>query len=528
MGPTPDAGIRRQERHLELRDYFRIARRRRWLIALVFAACAGLALLYSSTRPPVYEATAKVFIGPRTVDKSNVADALQELTFSRDFLASYAELLRGRALAERVVEQLQLKTSPANLVKRISANVVQDTRIIQVRVSDESRDGAALIANTAVQTFVSDIQQDFGGGATGVQATIVEPAIPPASRSAPAPMRDGILGGFLGLMIGIGGAVLLEQMDTRLRTREDVERALDPIPVLVTVPELPAELSRDRRFAVEADPRGLVAEAFRILRTNVQFLAVDQPIRRVLVTGALAGDGKTTVSANLAASLATAGYSTLLMEADLRRPTVHEYIKARPSPGIAEVLLGRASLDAAIRKTSVDGLSILTSGAIPPNPSELLGSQRMVEIVEEVSAMHDVVVLDTPPTLPVTDAVVLAPRTDGVILVVRANETHRDAVRAAAEQFQRVGVRILGVVFNAASAEASGYGYQHYYDEAYGVGTGKPRRRGRTKDIAFETALPPNPAGTMPSPGGEWTAGRVNGAPPIPSDAPNPERPVLG
>lgn len=494
----------------------------------MFASCAGLALLYSSTRPPVYEATAKILIGPRTVDKTNVADALQELTFSRDFLASYAELLRGRALAERVVEQLRLKIPPAVLVRRISANVVQDTRIIQLRVSDQSREGAALIANTAVQTFVSDISEGFGVGSTGVPATIVEPAIPPASRSAPAPMRDGILGGFLGLMIGIGGAVLLEQMDTRLRTREDVERALDPIPVLVTVPELPAELARNRRFAVEADPRGLVSEAFRILRTNVQFLAVDSPIRRVLVTGALAGDGKTTISANLAASLATAGYSTLLMEADLRRPTVHEYIGARPSPGIAEVLLGRASLDAAVRRTSVDGLSILTSGAIPPNPSELLGSQRMVEIIEEVSALHDVVVLDTPPTLPVTDAVVLAPRTDGVILVVRAGETHRDAVRAAAEQFQRVGVRILGVVFNAASAEASGYGYQHYYDGAYGLEPGRARRRGRNKDVAFETAPPPRPAGAGTSAGGEWSVGRANGAPPLPSDAADPDRPLLG
>ncbi|HEX9694676.1 MAG TPA: polysaccharide biosynthesis tyrosine autokinase [Actinomycetota bacterium] len=495
---------------MELRDYIRIVRRRRWLIALTFATCSALALLYSSSRPPTYIATAKVLIGPQTVDRNDAASAIQALTFSRDFLASYAEILRGRTLAERVVEQLQLDTPPAALVGRISSNVVQDTRIIQVRVSDTSRERSALIANTLTELFVSDVQADFAGGAGGVQASVIESAIPPAGRSAPAPMRDGILGAFLGLMIGVGGAVLLEQLDTRLRTREDVERALDPIPVLVTVPRLTADLARERRFAVDADPRGLVSEAFRILRTNVQFLAVDHPIRRVLITGALAGDGKTTISANLAASLSTAGYTTLLVETDLRRPTVHEYIDERPSPGISDVLVGRVTLAQAIRRTRIPGLSVLTSGALPPNPSELLGSQRMVEIIDEAGGMYDVLVLDTPPTLPVTDAVVLAPRTDGVILVVRAGETHRDAVRAAAEQFERVGVRILGVVFNAASAEASGYGYQYYYDKGYASAephAARMPRRGK-EPPPFETSVPP--AAT-----GEWSGGG-NGAPSLP------------
>lgn len=495
-------------------------RRRRWLIALTFATCSALALLYSSSRPPVYIATAKVFIGPQSVDPTNAAQAIQSLTFSRDFLASYAELLRGRTLAERVVEQLQLEIPPAALVGKISSNVVQDTRIIQVRVSDNDRDRAAQIANTITELFVEDIQADFAGGAGGVQASIVEPAIPPAGRSAPSPMRDGILGAFLGLMIGVGGAVLVEQMDTRIRTREDVERALEGVPVLVTVPRLGGEMARERRFAVDADPRGLVAEAFRILRTNVQFLAVDEPIRRVLVTGALAGDGKTTVSANLAASLATAGYSTLLVETDLRRPTVHEYIDGRPSPGISDVLLGRVTLQQAVRRTQVPGLSVLCSGALPPNPSELLGSQRMVEIIDEAGANFDVLVLDTPPTLPVTDAVVLAPRADGVILVVRAGESQRDAVKAAAEQFERVGVRVLGSVFNAASGEASGYGYHHYYADAYGEAPRRTTRASRRskEPPPFETSLPPS---------SEWNAPPKtgNGAPSLPLRSEQPSKP---
>lgn len=499
---------------LELRDYLGIMRRQRWLIALTFATCLSAGLLYSLTRFPVYVATTTVFIGPQIVDRGTVSDAAQALTFSRDLLGLYAELLRGRTLAERVTDQLGLNIPPNVLAENITSTILQDAGIVRIRAADRDRERAALIANTAAGISITDLKKNLAGGVS-VQASIIEPAVPATDPATPSPLRDGVLAGILGLMIGSGGAVLREQIDMRLRTREDAARAVHPLPVLVTVPKLSAQSARIRRFVTDADPNGLAAEVFRILRTNVQFLAVDRPIRRILVTGPSASEGKTTVAANLAASLATAGHTVLLMETDLRRPTIHEYIGAPINPGITEVLLGRAGLTAAIQRTTVPGLSILASGTLPPNPSELLGSERMVDIIEKVSEMHDIVILDSPPTLPVTDAAVLAPRTDGVILVARANQTHRDALRAAAGQFDHPGVRLLGVVFNAADAEASGYAYQYYDNRPY-PNRASPDRNGHSTTRGRRT----DPAGTRLTPAARPTrAGSLDGASPAPAVA---------
>jgi capsular exopolysaccharide synthesis family protein len=261
----------------------------------------------------------------------------------------------------------------------------------------------------------------------------------------------------------MGVVLTLEQLDTRLRTRDDLERKLKMHPILAEVPPLPDDGNR-RSIFIESHPKSAAAESFRILRTNVQFLAVDHAITRVLVTSPFAEDGKTTVSANLAASLAAAGYRTLLVETDLRKPTVHEYFEMAASPGIADVLLGRRTITEAIRPTRIRDLTVLTSGPLPPNPSELLGSQRMVEILDEASALADVIVLDTPPTLPVTDAAVLAPRTDGVILVLRAGRTQAERAKEAIDQIERVGVRVLGLVLNEAP-RAESYYYSAYYAE---------------------------------------------------------------
>lgn len=496
-------------------------RRQRWLIAMTFAVCCSVAVLYSLTRFPVYVATTKVFIGPPTVDRGAVADAAQALTLSRDLLGLYAELLRGRTLAERVVERLQLDFPPAELADRIRSTVVQDAGIIRIGVSDGDGSRAALIANTVADIGIDDLKTNLDG-AVSVHAAVIEPAIPATDPASPTPLRDGILAAMLGLMIGGGGAVLREQLDTRLRTREDVERAVHPVPVLVTVPRLSAQWARLRRFAGQTDPNGFAAEAFRILRTNVQFLAVDRPIRRILVTGPSVNEGKTTVAANLAASLAMAGHRVLLMETDLRRPTIHEYIGAAINPGVTEVLLGRSSLAAAVQRTTITGLSILPSGTLPPNPSELLGSQRMVELIEKASEMHDIVILDTPPTLPITDAAVLAPRTDGVILVARANQTHRDALRMAAGQFDHPGVRLLGVVFNGADAESSGYGYGYqYYDDRPDAQPAAPARAHSKKRKAAAVAE----ARLAPA-ARTWEAGRPqNGSSPpaAPQQTPVPE-----
>ncbi|HEX9315305.1 MAG TPA: CpsD/CapB family tyrosine-protein kinase, partial [Actinomycetota bacterium] len=254
--------------------------------------------------------------------------------------------------------------------------------------------------------------------------------------------------------------VLLEHIDNRILSREEIELALAPLPILAAIPE--ASRSRKRTLFFSENESSHVAESFRILRTNAQFFSVNEPLGRVLVTSPHGKDGKTTVAVNLAASLAASGLRTVLVEADLRRPCASTYFELPPAPGLSDVLVGRSELSEAIRATGVANLLLVPAGTVPPNPSELLGSKPMVSILDELAADGSVVVLDSPPALVVTDAAVLAAQTDEIVLVVRAGRTHRDGAREVKRLFERIGAPIVGVVINCAR-RGDAYGYPHRY-----------------------------------------------------------------
>lgn len=448
---------------MELRDTFMLVWRRRWLVILATLVAGASALAYAQRQINMYQATAKVFIGPGTgaSPSTDVSALVQQSTLSGDFLTSYAAVLQTRTLAAQVVSQANLPLSPDTLASRVKATVITNTRIIQVSVSDPSSERAALAANTLVNAFVKSSLTEFGGQA-GVLASVLEPATVPTAPVSPKPLRDAALGAFLGLMLGVGVAFLLDRLDTRLRARGDVEQLLAPLPTLAAIPAVHA---RKGQMLFARDSDAPVAEAFRILRTNVQFFSLDQPFARILVTSAQARDGKTVVAANLAASLAATGSRTLLVEADLRRPTVSPYFATAPAPGLADLLEGTATVAEAIHATPIPNLSVVPAGTIPTNPSELLGSARMVEVLDALAEGIDVVVVDTPPALVVTDAALLAGQVDGVVLVVRAGSTHRTGAVKTKELFDRIGSQVFGVVVNCATA-ADGYGsaynYQYY------------------------------------------------------------------
>ncbi|MFA5890651.1 MAG: polysaccharide biosynthesis tyrosine autokinase [Actinomycetota bacterium] len=466
-----------------MRDYFRIVWRARWLILACTVVAAGLFFWRAHTADPSYQATSRLFIGPRAVEQTDLSTAIEELNFSREFISSYAVLLRSRTLAERVVAKEHLDSSGSGLADRIQTRVVPDTRIIEVSVTDSSGRRAAVLANTVAETFV-EMQQEFGGRAA-TNATVFEKALEPTIPLSPRPRRDGILGGILGGLLGVAIAFIRFQLDTRVRSREDVERALAPLPVLAEIPVVPADQA-GRVLFLSKDPRSRQAEAFRKLRTNVQFLSVDKPVYRVLVTSPYTGDGKSTVAANLAAAMAAGALKTLLVDADLRRPTIDQYFDLKDKPGLTDVLMGTASPSQAIARIS-PYLGVMPSGPLPPNPAELLAGSRMVSVLDGLASGTDVIVFDTPPALPVTDAAALASRMDGVIVVLRAGRVTRDHARDAVQAFERVGIRVLGIVLNASGGEGSGRG--GYYGDYYGYGAYKSADVPEvTEPIAVEAA----------------------------------------
>ncbi len=314
---------------------------------------------------------------------------------------------------------------------------------------------------------------------------VVDYALVPTAPVSPNYAKNIFVGILLGIFLGVGVAYALEFADTSLNTVEEVERRLGT-PVIGIIPRMgPGGVGRlvqkpeefDVYFVTHTYPKSPVAESFRTLRTAIRASGVDVAVKKILITGTGLGDGKTITSVNLAIIFAQAGDAVALVDCDLRRATVHRAFGAERVPGLAEVVMNRAELDEALRPTAVENLTILPSGVVPPNPSELLGSKKFEIVLAELGRRFDRVVMDAAPVLAVTDALLLGGLADGVCFVVCAGRTDRNAARRALELLRRSGCRILGVVFNQAEmARVFGtYGYKYYsqYYQTYTEQDGK-------------------------------------------------------
>ena len=288
----------------------------------------------------------------------------------------------------------------------------------------------------------------------------INPALPSDEPVRPRILLNTVLGAVAGLVLAVAFVLLADFLDTTLKTSEDIERTLN-LPVLGYVLQLDKNLvEQDGPYVLHA-PRSPVAEAFRSLRTNLEFIGIDQPLKSILISSSGTAEGKTTVAANLAAAMAQSDKRVVLVDADLRRPRLHRELGLTNSLGLSDVFRERVSLRDIYQLWPDLPLTVITSGGIPPNPAELLGSEKMRQILEELEAQFDFVVIDSTPTI-VTDSQLIAARVDGVLLVLWPGRTHAEAARAAVEGYRRVGARLLGVVMNNVKPSQSYGGYTPY------------------------------------------------------------------
>jgi capsular exopolysaccharide synthesis family protein len=303
--------------------------------------------------------------------------------------------------------------------------------------------------------------------------TIIQPAEPPIAPSSPNHRQDIALGFLAGLVLGIGFAFLREQLDDRIHSRTDLESAAQA-PVLAVVSKVPGwrKKSSETRLVSKAAPGSPSAEAYRTLRTNLQFIAREGSLRTIAVTSPHAGEGKTTTVANLAVTLAQTGKRVVAVSADLRKPRLHRFFGLDNESGLSLILAGREELgDVAKRVPGIDALRVVPSGPVPPNPAELLSSDEMEELLGTLRKTADYVVMDTAPILAVSDAMIVAPRVDGVLLMTEADETMRGAAAHAREQLEQVGANVIGAVlnnFDASKAKYYAYGGRYGYRYHYG------------------------------------------------------------
>lgn len=404
-----------------------------------------------------------------TTSGASATDLYQGNRLSQERVLSYTELLKGETLAQRTIDKLGLDVDANELQKNVKASAKPDTVLIDVAVRDASPVRTRDIANAMSDEFVTlvrELETPEDGARPDARVVVEQRASVPTTPVSPNLTRNLLVGLVLGVLLGIGLAVLRDLLDNTVKDRQTLEE----ITGVGLVGSIPIDKERRKEPAITfANDNSAIAESFRKLRTNLQFLAVDNPPRVIVVTSSMPSEGKTTTAINIALVLAEAEHSVLLVDGDMRRPKCSEYLDLVGQVGLSTVLSGAASLSDVLQKTSYAGLTALTSGAIPPNPSELLGSMAAKKLLAEMRAHFDYVIIDSSPLLAVTDAAVLATNSDGVLIMSRFGQTKREQLAHAVGSLEDVGAPVLGAIFTL-TPERGGSAYAYTY---YGYG-GRP------------------------------------------------------
>jgi capsular exopolysaccharide synthesis family protein len=446
---------------MELRDYLRIFGKYLGLIIATTAIGATGALAVSLATTPVFQGTAKLLVVAKTDPGGGTSSAYQGALLSQQLVKSFVQILESRTIAESALRLDPQPLTPRQLQSRVHAAPITDTLLIELGVEDTDPNRAKRLANNVARAFVDAVPRLQSGSA--LRVSLVEPALRPAEPIRPRTALNVALGMVLGIVLGFALALLRQFLDRSIKAPEELEAATEA-PVVGTIPPFKAA---KEPIPVAEQPRTAVAEAFRKLRTNFGFLGIDRQNVCCVVTSPSAGDGKSTVTANLAIALAQAGQRVAVVDADLRKPSLHKLFGLPQRVGTTTVLLDQADIHDAMQHLGPGLPAVLASGQLPPNPSELLGTRRMADLLAELRATYDVVLVDCPPLLPVTDPMVVSQLADGVLLIARSGATTKDQATAARAACVKAGATMFGAVLNATPiTEGNQPSYYAYYGEA--------------------------------------------------------------
>lgn len=463
---------------MNARSYARALRRSWWLIVVVAILGAAIGYGYSKAQTRRYASHLTFWVATPTL---NGQDANASNQFAQERAASYAALLTSDSLAERVIANARLKMSPSVLTREITASAELNTILVDVTITDPSPDRAYRIGQSIGAEFpklVDDLDNRSSAGGSAVSLQVVSGPTRSNVPVSPRTRLNVLLGAALGLLIGLALAVLRETLDVSVRAAETM-RELTGAPMLGSIPY--TSTVRNQPLVLQDATYSARAEALRQLRTNLQFIDAAHPARIIVITSAVAGEGKSLVAVNLALVTAEAGRSVAVVEADMRKPRISELLGLDGTVGLSTVLAGQVNYEDAVQRWGTNHLDVLSSGLPPPNPSELLNGARMTELIAGLRGRYDMVIIDTPPLVPVTDAAVIAAQVDGAVLVIRHGRTRRGHLRSAIAALNAVHARLLGNVMNMTKLRrAERRGYDAYLDYLPGA-DGRRRRLRRDK-----------------------------------------------
>ena len=538
------------ETTVDLKEYFYLFWSWAWLIILAGILAGAMAFVVSINMQPIYQTSTTILVSAPPASTNSV-DSTGMLN-TQTMTSTYSQMLLDTPVLQGVITQLKLNTTPDELKKSISVAVVTNTQLLVITVNDPSPVQAANIANSIAQVFADRIRelqsQRYAASRDGLNAQVTdmenqidtttkqialttdpaaleqlqarltqyrtiysnlvtsyeqirlaeeqtstnvvvsEPANVNNIPVSPKTPLNTILAFASGMLLAAGAIFVGDTLDDTIKNPEDLRRRFNlPILGMIAWHETP-----DNKPITQVEPRSPTAEAFRALRTNITFAAVDRPLRRIMITSPTPQEGKTTISSSLAVVLAQADKQVVLIDADLRRPKVHRKFGLHNRIGLTDMFVRPLdALSGIVKYVEIHGLAVITSGGLPPNPAELLTSQKMIDILDRLNQDFDIILIDTPPVLTVTDAAALAPAMDGVILVAKPGSTKLSSFQQTLVQLRSVGARVLGVVLNDVNPKSRKYGYYYnrYYSK-YSYQYQKPaveQKKMRELDKVFQT-----------------------------------------
>lgn len=466
---------------MELGDYLRVLRRN-WIVITTFTLL-GLLLgaAVSIFTKPIYTSETQLFVAIQS--SGSVQELQQGNTFSQARVQSYAKTVGSPIVLQPVIDSLGLETTAQELASRVKATTDLNTVLVDISVVDNSPVQAAAIAQGVANSLINvvdSLEKPKSGGTSPISLSVIKPAAAPRVPSAPDTklnLAAGLLGG---VILGVGVAILRTKLDNKIRGEADLRKVTDA-PLLGGI-AFDQDAQR-KPLLTQAPPQSPRAESFRQMRTNLQFANIAQRAKTVLVTSSLPGEGKSTTATNLAIALAQAGQSVCLIDADLRRPMVNEYLGLDRNAGLTTALIGSAHVNDLLQPWGEDNMLVLTSGRVPPNPSELLGSEEMKRLIDHLEQAFDVIIVDAPPLLPVTDAAVLSQHVGGVVVVVGTQKLRVQDLQKSIDALQMVGSNVLGVVLNMLPTRGpDAYAYSYYSSDSSASKGGSRRRAGIKQD----------------------------------------------
>jgi succinoglycan biosynthesis transport protein ExoP len=459
---------------MELTRYIALLRRWWWLLLAGMVVGGMTSYGISRTLTPIYRSTVTLLVNQTQVPGTI---AYNDILTSERLTRTYSEIIDQRPVLQEVIDQLDLPLSRDQLSGMMDVGVVTDTQLLRLSVENADPALAADIANTAASVFIDQNTENKLSRPGDV--SIVEAATVPSAPVKPNIMLNTALATTAALLLAAGIAFLLEYLDDTVKSPEDLEA--NGLPSLGGVGRFHRPRRHDENLIAGSASRRHFSEAYRVLRTNVQFSTIDRPGQTLLVTSANPREGKSTTAANLALVMAQAGKKVVLVDSDLRRPSIHRFFGLSNGQGLTNLLLSpQSGINGCAQRTRFENLAVVTSGPLPPNPSELLASRRLDSVLDTLRSHADVVIIDSPPTLAVADASILASKVDGTMLVVDSSKTRAQALRRTRDALAKSKTHLLGAVLNKVKRRGGGgYYYYHYYSA-----DGERKRKSRNKSEA--------------------------------------------